>query len=111
MRRAMANIGEDLFPDFFAVQRADVLAQSDYHREDKLNQIAENTRDYEQILADKECISLKDLAVSGKDLIEAGVTPGKEVGEILNRMLNEVIEHPENNEKSRLFELCLPKTQ
>jgi tRNA nucleotidyltransferase (CCA-adding enzyme) len=109
MRRAMANIGEDLFPDFFAVQRADVLAQSDYHREDKLNQIAENTRDYEQILADKECISLKDLAVSGKDLIEAGVTPGKEVGEILNRMLNEVIEHPENNEKSALFELCLPK--
>jgi len=53
--------------------------------------------------------SLKDLAVSGKDLIEAGIAPGKEVGEILNRMLNEVIEHPENNEKSALFELCLPK--
>ena len=109
MRRAMANIGEDLFPDFFAVQHADVLGQSDFHRKEKLAWIEDNKRDYEQILRDKECISLKDLAVSGKDLIEAGIAPGKEVGEILNRMLNEVIEHPENNEKSALFELCLPK--
>ena len=49
--------------------------------------------------------------MNGKDLIDAGIKPGKEIGEILEKMLNLVLENPENNEKSRLFELCLPKTQ
>ena len=111
MRRALNKLGGDLFPDFFAVQRADVTAQSDWKRENKLAQIAANEADYKEIIASRECFSLKDLAVNGKDLIDAGVKPGKEVGEILDEMLKLVLEDPENNEKSRLFELCLPKTQ
>ena len=109
MRKALNRWGEDLFPGLFAVQRADVLAQSDFHREEKLAWIAQNEADYREILELKECVSMKDLAVSGKDLLAAGMKPGKEIGEVLNLMLNEVLEHPENNEKSRLFELCLPK--
>lgn len=109
MRRALNRMGEDLFPGFFAVQRADVLAQSDFRRKEKLDWVALNEADYMEIKAAGECISLKDLAVSGKDLIEAGVKPGKEIGELLNEMLELVLENPENNEKSRLFELCHPK--
>ena len=109
MRKALSRYGEDLFPGLFAVQRADVLAQSDYHREEKLDWLARNEADYREILEKNECVSMKNLAVSGKDLIAAGMKPGKEIGEVLNLMLNEVLEHPENNEKSRLFELCLPK--
>ena len=111
MRRALNKLGGDLFPAFFAVQRADVSAQSDYRRKEKLEWIAQNEADYKDIIDSKECFSLKDLAVNGKDLIEAGVKPGPKVGEILNEMLNCVLEDPETNEKSRLFELCLPKTQ
>ena len=110
MRFALNKIGDDIFPAFFEVQRADVLAQSDYKREEKLAWIAQNMADYQEILDAKECFSLRDLAVSGKDLIDAGIKPGKEIGEILNLMLEVVLEEPENNEKSRLFELCLPKT-
>ena len=111
MRRALNKYGGDLFPAFFAVQRADVSAQSDYRRKEKLEWIAQNEADYKEIIESKECFSLKDLAVNGKDLIEAGVKPGPKVGKILNEMLNCVLEDPETNEKSRLFELCLPKTQ
>ena len=110
MRFALNKIGDDIFPAFFEVQRADVLAQSDYKREEKLAWIAQNMADYQEILDAKECFSIRDLAVSGKDLIDAGIKPGKEIGEILNLMLEVVLEEPENNEKSRLFELCLPKT-
>lgn len=109
LRRALHRLGEDLFPDFFAVQRADVTAQSDYKRTEKLAWIEKNEKDYEEIMKSRECFSLKDLAVSGRDLIEAGVKPGKEVGEILNRMLEEVIENPENNEKEKLFQMFLLK--
>ena len=111
LRRAMNRLGGDLFPDFFLVQRADVCAQSDWKRKEKLAQIARNEADYKEITDAGECFSLKDLAVNGKDLIDAGIKPGKEIGEILEKMLNLVLEDPENNEKSRLFELCLPKTQ
>ena len=109
MRRAINRLGEDLFPLYFEVQRADVLAQSDLNREGKLEWIAKNEADYKEIIEARECVGMKDLAVTGKDLIDAGVKPGKEIGEILNQMLELVLEDPENNEKSRLFELCLPK--
>lgn len=52
----------------------------------------------------KECLSLKELAVTGNDLIRAGVKPGKELGEILKTMLQDVLACPENNIKEYLFE-------
>ncbi len=55
-----------------------------------------------------DCLTLKQLAVTGKDLIAAGVKPGKEMGEILNRMLEEVLEHPEHNCGTWLLEEYLP---
>lgn len=56
-----------------------------------------------QIRERGDCLSLKDLAVKGADLIEAGIKPGKELGTLLNQMLDVVLEHPEMNEKERLL--------
>lgn len=36
-------------------------------------------------------------------MISAGMNPGKEMGEVLKRMLEDVIENPEHNEKEYLF--------
>ena len=44
----------------------------------------------EQILAQGQCLTLKDLAVNGRDVIAAGVAPGPEVGRVLNRLLDRV---------------------
>ena len=85
--------------------RADVLAQSDFRRTEKIEWIEKNEQDYEEILRKRECLSLKDLAVSGRDLIDAGVKPGKDVGEILNRMLEEVLDDPEKNDKEYLMSM------
>ena len=50
-------------------------------------------------------MSLKDLAVTGSDLIAAGMEPGKELGLVLNELLEMVIENPELNTKEKLLEI------
>lgn len=108
VRRAMNKIGEDLFPYYLEVRRADTMAQSEYLREEKLQNIREMEMCYQDILEKKECVSLKDLAVSGSDLIADGMQPGKEIGMILNKLLEMVIENPNLNTKETL--LALRKT-
>ena len=51
-----------------------------------------------------ECVSLGDLKVSGKDLIALGIMPGKQIGVILNAMLEDVLDNPEHNTKEYLLE-------
>ena len=104
MRRAMNRIGAEAFPDIFKVWRADIDAQSDYMREDKLQRLKQNIADYEEIIAKDECVCLKDLAVTGRDLIDNGIPSGPALGEILNLMLSDVIDNPENNNKEYLLE-------
>lgn len=103
VRRAMNKIGKDLFPLYLEVRRADVLAQSIYQREEKLADIDGAEDLYQKIVAAGQCVALKDLAVTGKDLIAAGMEPGKEIGETLNRLLGLVLEKPELNTKEELL--------
>ncbi|MCR5847286.1 MAG: HD domain-containing protein [Lachnospiraceae bacterium] len=104
MRRAMNNIGTDVFPDIFKVWKADYEAQSDYQRAEKVKRFEDNLADYESIIAKNECVCLKDLAVTGRDIIDLGINPGPKIGDILKEMLDEVIENPENNRKDYLLD-------
>jgi len=103
MRRIMAKIGEEAFPDMFQVNRADILAQSGYRREEKIAKQERVEALYREIKANKECLSLKDLAVTGKDLIAEGMKPGKALGEVLQKMLADVLEEPDHNRKDYLL--------
>ena len=105
VRRAVHYIGEDIFPLLFSVKYADIMAQSSFQREEKLRKLQELKEIYEQILKDRDCLSLKDLAVSGSDLIAAGVKPGKEIGDILRKLLDIVIDDPLCNNKDYLLSL------
>ena len=103
IRRAVSKIGEDAFPRLFAVRRADILAQSEYQRQEKLERVEKCRQIYEEILEKRQCLSLRELAVTGKDLIEAGWKPGRELGDALQRLLELVLENPEYNTKERLL--------
>lgn len=103
VRRAMNKISEDLFPKYMEVRRADVMAQSMYKREEKIKNLDNIEKIYQEIVEAGQCVSLKDLAVTGKDLIEAGMKPGKEMGEKLRKLLELVIEEPELNTKEELL--------
>lgn len=104
VRRAIMKVGEDVFPLLFDVKRGDIAAQSDYKREEKLKKLETVYDIYEQILAQNQCVSLKTLAVTGRDLIEnVGMKPGKELGEMLKKLLELVVEDPSLNEKETLL--------
>jgi tRNA nucleotidyltransferase (CCA-adding enzyme) len=106
MRRAASKIGKDYMELLFEVNRADTSAKNPEHTAEKFEKLKQAERLYEEILKKQECVSLKELAVNGKDLIEAGYQPGKELGEALNRLLEAVLENPQLNQKETLLELA-----
>ena len=104
VRRAVNKIGEDIFPLLFPVRQADILAKSDYLRAEKLKNLELWKQLYEEMLEKKQCVSLKTLAVTGRDLIAMGMKPGRELGDMLQKLLELVLEHPEQNTREQLLE-------
>ena len=105
LRKAIVGIGPELFPFLLEVKEADMLAQSDYKREEKEQELADIRKVYNKILEAGDCLTLKDLALSGKDLIAQGMRPGKELGETLQKLFDYVLENPEKNSKEDLLEV------
>ena len=103
IRRLIIRVGKDNYMDLLAVKRADALAQSMYHRQEKLDYIDGLEAMYNQVLEAEDCLSIKDLEVNGKDLIAMGVPQGQRIGEILNSLFDEVIDNPECNNRDYLF--------
>ncbi|RKI85442.1 CCA tRNA nucleotidyltransferase [bacterium 1xD42-87] len=105
VRRAVNRIGEDIFPMIFTVRRADIAAQSDYMREEKLAKVAHIEKLYREILARRDAVTVKDLAISGNDLIAEGMPPGRQIGETLSALLERVLDDPSLNTKEILLKL------
>ena len=104
VRRAVMKVGEDIFPLLLQVKRADIQAQSNYQREDKEENLKAVSQLYEQILTQKQCVSLKMLDVTGRDLMEqTGMAPGKKIGEVLKYLLDLVVDDPSRNQKEILL--------
>ncbi|MCR4691675.1 MAG: CCA tRNA nucleotidyltransferase [Lachnospiraceae bacterium] len=106
IRKVLSRLGEDNLRLLWEVQIADTTAQSDYQREEKLAGIAEAKRQMELVLADKECFSIKDLAVNGQDLLQLGYPKGPALGAELKELLAAVLEDPSQNTKETLLKLA-----
>lgn len=105
VRHAIARLGEDIFPLLLEVKQADLAAQSDYLRKEKEAHLRGVQEIYEQVLKEKQCVSLKTLAVSGRDLIqEAGMQPGPGLGQVLQSLLQQVLEEPDLNNRGYLLQ-------
>lgn len=100
IRRALCAMGEELFAlvlEFRASRTEDEVEL------EKLSHMLEIEQD---ILRKGECVSLKTLAVTGKDLLALGCPKGRQVGSVLNELLEIVLEHPEANEKELLLKVA-----
>lgn len=111
VRRSIHRIGLGQYPRLFEVKRADILAQSVYRRDEKLAYVADYERIYETIMEKEQCLTIKDLAVNGSDLMEAGMQQGKELGVVLKALLERVLDEPELNTKEQLLVLALEQKQ
>ena len=103
VRRMIIRVGQENFNDLLAVKRADCLAQSMYHREEKLTYIDELERVYKEIVAAGDCLKIKDLKINGKDLLELGVPQGQRIGAILKDVFEEVVDNPSLNDREYLL--------
>lgn len=103
VRKVIVMVGEDLFPLVLEIKQADMLAQSTYQREDKQQKLDSLREIYAGIAERGDCLSLKELAVNGSDLVSLGVRPGREVGDLLARMLEDVLDVPEHNSREYLL--------
>lgn len=108
-RKALSEMGSDFFPLILKIRRADIAAQSDYMREEKLENAAKMEAMYEEIIEAGDCLSIKDLAINGKDLMELGMKPGKEMGDLLQDILNMVLGTPDLNDREKLLSLASKK--
>jgi tRNA nucleotidyltransferase (CCA-adding enzyme) len=106
IRRAMNRIGTEHIPMLLELKRADVLAQSMYEREEKLAHIDTFEALYRESMEQKDCVTVKDLAIGGRDLIAIGMKPGPKIGETLDVLLDAVLEDPGLNTPEKLTELA-----
>ncbi|MDR2515157.1 MAG: HD domain-containing protein [Christensenellaceae bacterium] len=103
VRRWLGKLGEEDFLDLLLLKRADVLAQNEPGREQKLAGIQACERQIETIRQSGQCYSLKSLAIDGGELIRAGFSPGPGLGRILSALLDYAIENPDENTKEALL--------
>ena len=103
-RKGMSKMGIGHFPEYLEIRRADMAGQSNFRREEKQATVDHLVRLYEEQMEKKSALTVKDLAVKGKDLMDAGIPAGPQMGEILKALLEDVLETPEHNEKVYLLE-------
>ena len=103
LKHVMSVIGEENVIQLLKVQRADIMAQSMYMRKEKIHDLDLTCKVFDEVIAEKECFTLKQLAVNGNDLINIGIDEGREIGRILKLLLDLVIEEKTDNEKAALL--------
>lgn len=102
-KKYIARLGIDTIKELFLVREADVRAQNPKFLKDSLAENGIGRKTLEEIEKESSCFKIGDLAVNGKDLAEAGIDPSPVMGEILNRLLDEVMEDKLENEKELLI--------
>lgn len=103
-RRMLNALGEERCWQLLQVKRADALAHAPRAQEESLPKVKQMSQILKEVLAAEQCFSLKDLAVTGKDLMELGISQGPMVGQTLHHLLTCVMDDRIPNQKNRLLE-------
>ena len=104
VKRILSVTGKEIFDMLLMVQYADG-ASKDGACGRQLNDLEWVRRTAEDIIEKHECLSVKELAVNGNQLMEAGFS-GAQLGRILNLMLEEVIEDRLENSSEVLMKFA-----
>lgn len=104
IRRSMNKVGEDIYPMFLKLKWADIKGKSSFSIEKNTPILEKAEILYEEICRENECVSIKNLDISGKDLLELGIPRGEMIGKVLENLLEIVLDAPEKNKKEILLE-------
>ncbi len=101
MPRYLSKFGLDGVLNLLKVMRADVLAQSPEYRY-RLYQIADAEETAKNLAAQKPCLSLSELQINGRTLMDIGIPQGRKLGAVLAQLLDEVIDGVTKNTQEAL---------
>lgn len=103
VRRLLTKMSSETLRRLLELKKCDRLAHAPDFR-DLPDEQTEIPRILDDILSRGDCLTLKTLAVDGSDLIALGYKPGKELGAVLQSLLDEVIDGNLPNEKEPLLQ-------
>ena len=103
VKKMLRVLGSEQFERLLALREADVQGSSHAPDRKRLEKVEKVRELFWQILEHGDCYKLSDLAINGKDLIEAGVNPGKEIGDMLEMCLEKVMKGQLQNNKRDLL--------
>ena len=102
-KKLLAALGSERTQLLFRVINADIRAQSPEFLPQKLEVLEQWRTQVAQLEQENACLHLRDLAVSGRDLMEIGIGPGPEMGTILKELLEAVLNDEVANDRSALL--------
>lgn len=110
VRRFIVRVGLQYMDDLFDLRVADVFGmhnnQVNLRNSTTSENILELKERIEKITEKQNALSLKDLCVNGKDLMDIGIPSGKKIGVVLNELFEAVLEDPEMNNREKLLKLA-----
>lgn len=107
IKRWLNKIGEDAMRDLLKIREADIFAQNPEYYFERYEYIMRINNILDDIVKNQDCFSRKDLTINGYDLMKIGIPEGREIGNVLDILLDMVIENPELNTNDRLMNIAL----
>lgn len=106
VKRWLNKIGPEQFKRLLEVRKADIKGQKEGYDKERIKKVEAIEKLLEQVLQEDECFSMKDLAINGNDLINIGYKQGKDLGRVLNILLQMVVDGEIANEKEELLRIA-----
>ena len=110
VRRFLVRVKPECLEDLYDLRLADMYGmynqKVDVRYSESVRLLMELQERIKDVMKNQNALSLKDLAVNGKILLENGIPAGKQLGIILNELLNSVLEDPSLNTKEKLLEIA-----
>ncbi|GHU24968.1 HDIG domain-containing protein [Spirochaetia bacterium] len=100
VRRFIVRVGVQHLPALYQLRRADTFGTAGVEAPpDSLEPLMSRV---DSVLAQQNCLSLKDLAINGRDIIALGIPPGPRVGMVLQELFETTLEDPDQNTPEQL---------
>lgn len=104
VRRFIVRAGVENIPNLFDLRRADGFGMTGQAPD--LSNLVSFKKRLEKVIAEDSALSLKDLAVGGRELMEIGIPAGPKLGIILQKLFEAVLEDPSQNTKAQLLKIA-----
>lgn len=103
VKHMLARTGEEIFEKLLILQEADNRGKNPKYLDEKMRRINFVRSIFRRIIEENQPYKVSDLVVNGRDLIKLGFRAGREIGDTLRILLDEVLIDPSLNNREYLL--------